>query len=359
MYMKILLILSLVISLGCSKSTSDSANTWNGNNNAEQTDEDDLQVFFSPNSNGHVAFVNLINTAQKSINLAMFRLTEPSDANALMAAAKRQVKVRIILDREATQASTVIQKIVTDLQSAGVEVKQSSAGFTITHEKSFTVDDTTAIISTVNMTTGFKTTRDVGVITKDSSVIKEFNAVFESDWINADNGGTVTPALTSDKLLWSPNNSTQKLVALIQEATQTIDLQVENFTNNSISQAIASAAVRNVKVRIMTPLCSLNPNPLLNVPTLKKLSIANIQIKVMPNPPSAIAPYIHAKSITVDQVKSYVGSVNFSNNSLNSAREVGIIFKNKTVSGNIKTVFDQDWNQSIPLPSNPQLSDCQ
>ncbi|MBC7457054.1 MAG: hypothetical protein H7235_02160, partial [Bdellovibrionaceae bacterium] len=317
--MKILIILYLVFSLGCSKA-SDSNNLANGNNNAQQTNEDDLQVFFSPNPYGHVAFVNLINAAQKSINLAMFRLTELSDANALMAAAKRQVKVRIILDREATQASDIIQKIVTDLKSAGAEVKQSSAGFTITHEKSFTVDGASAIISTVNMTTGFKTTRDIGVITEDSGVIKEFNAVFEADWINADNGGTNTPILNSDKLVWSPNNSTQKLVALIQESTTTIDLQVENFTNDSISQAITEAANRNVKIRIMTPLCSLNANPLLNVPTLKKLSIHNIQIKVMPNPPSAVAPYIHAKSITVDHVKSYVGSVNFSNNSLNSAR---------------------------------------
>jgi cardiolipin synthase A/B len=357
MYMKFFIILFLALSLGCSKA-SNSVGVDNGNNSGQQTEEDDLIVFFGPNPKAHVEFVNLINSAQKTINLAMFRITENSDAQALMAAAKRQVKVRVILDREATQASTAVQKIATDLRNAGAEVKESTTGFSITHEKAMTVDSSKAIISTINLTKGFATTRDVGIQTEDRSVITEFNAVFEADWLNADTGGTTTPTLTSDKLLWSPNNSTQKLVALIQESQTTIDLQVENFTNNSISQALISAAARKVKIRVLTPLCSLNPNPLLNIPTLRKLSIDNIQVKVMPNPSTAAAPYIHAKSMTVDQTKSYVGSVNFSNNSLNSAREVGIIFKNKAVSGSIKTEYDKDWLQAIPLPSNPQPSDC-
>jgi len=358
MYMKFYFILILILLLGCSKAST-SVTADNGSNTGQQTEEDDLKVFFGPNPNAHVEMVALINSAKTSINLAMFRITENTDANALMAAAKRQVKVRVILDREATQASTVVQKIATDLRNAGAEVKESTTGFSITHEKAMTVDGVKAIISTINMTTGFKTTRDIGIQTEDRSVVTEFNAVFEADWLNADSGGTTTPTLTSDKLLWSPNNSTQKLVALIGESTQTIDLQVENFTNNSITQALLSAAGRKVKIRVMTPLCSLNPNPLLNVPTLKKISVSNIEVKVMKNPPTALAPYIHSKSIIVDGVKSYVGSVNFSNNSLNSAREVGIIFKNKAVSGSIKTEYDKDWVQAVPLPSNPQLSDCQ
>ncbi len=356
--MKFFIILFLALSVGCSKSSVSDGASQGNNSSGQQSEEDDLKVFFGPNPNAHVELVALINSAQKTINLAMFRITEKTDANALIAAAKRQVKVRVIMDREQVQASTVVQNIATDLRNAGAEVKESTTGFSITHEKAMTVDGVRAIISTINMTTGFKTTRDIGIQTEDRAVIAEFNEVFEADWLNADNGGSFTPTLTSDKLIWSPNNSTQKLVALIGESTNTIDLQVENFTNNSISQALLTAAARNVKIRVMTPLCSLNPNPLLNVPTLKKLLAANIQVKVVKNPPTAISPYIHAKSITVDNVKSYVGSVNFSNNSLNSAREVGIIFKNKAVSGSIKTEYDKDWSQAVLLPSNPQPSDC-
>ncbi len=355
--MKHFILLVLVVSLGCKKGSQPNS-LGNGTNTNQQVSVDELQIFFGPNARGHIAFVNLINSASKSIYLSMFRLTENSDVQALIAAAKRQIKIKIILDREATQASSVIQKIVLDLKNAGVEVKESTTGFSITHEKAMSIDGTTAIISTMNMTMGFRTTRDVGVITKDLDVVSEFNAVFEADWINADNGGIYTPPLTSEKLLWSPNNSTSKLTGLIRESTKTIDLQVENFTNDNISNALIEAAGRNIQIRILTPLCSLNPNPLLNIPTLKKLSIGNIQIKVMPNPATAQAPYIHAKTLTVDRIKSYVGSINFSNNSLNSAREVGIIFKNQDAAELIRTEFEKDWIQAIVLPIDPQPADC-
>jgi phosphatidylserine/phosphatidylglycerophosphate/cardiolipin synthase-like enzyme len=79
----------------------------------------------------------------------------------------------------------------------------------------------------------------------------------------------------------------------------------------------------------------------------------------MPNPSSVDVPYIHAKSIVVDRKKSYVGSINFSINSLNKAREVGIIFLNALASVKIIEKFDNDWKVAINIPDKPDLAMCQ
>ena len=321
--------------------------------------EDSVQIFFQPELAGHPGFTRLISTAQKKINMAMFRITEESDVTALINAAKKnKVKIRIILDREQTLISVPVQKIKAELIKAGIQVKLSTKGFSITHEKSMTVDDNTALISTINLTKGFKTTRDIGIISRDQNIIREFNSVFETDWINADNNQARTPPLTVKQLVWSPLSANTKLNSLVLEAQKTIELYVENFTDMALADSLIKSAQSGVKVRIITPLCSLNPNPLLNVPVLKKLLKNKIQVKVMKNPATFLAPYTHAKSIVVDAKKSYVGSINFSLNSLNKAREVGIIFYNIAASKKIIEKFNSDWINGIDLPNTPTLEMC-
>jgi phosphatidylserine/phosphatidylglycerophosphate/cardiolipin synthase-like enzyme len=290
----------------------------------------------------------------------MFRITEESVSKALIEASKkRQVKIRILLDREQTLASDVVQKIKAEMIAAGIQVKLGTPAFSITHEKAMTLDDSTALISTVNLTKGFKTTRDIGIITRDQNIINEFNSVFEADWKNSDTGLAVTPPLAVDQLVWSPVSSNQKLNALILESKKTLELYVENFTDNKMADSLIKVAELGVNVRVITPLCSLNPNPLLNIPILKKLLKNKVSVKVMPNPSSVDVPYIHAKSIVVDRKKSYVGSINFSINSLNKAREVGIIFLNALASVKIIEKFDNDWKVAINIPDKPDLAMCQ
>jgi phosphatidylserine/phosphatidylglycerophosphate/cardiolipin synthase-like enzyme len=313
--------------------------------------EDPVEVFFSPNSSGHSDFIKLVSSAQKSLNLAMFRLTDKDDAEALAAAAQRKVKVRVILDQEMLAANKNPQ-IRETLEAAGVEVKPSSKAFSITHEKAMTLDDSTAMISTVNLTNAYRTTRDVGVISHDPDVIREFNEVFEADWLNADQQTRETPPLSSLQLLWSPVNATDRLISLIQSAKTTIEVYVENFSSQEISQALIEAATRGVKIRVITPLCDENQNPLLNLPMMKALNAHGIEARLMKAPATAERPYIHAKSIVVDGAQSYVGSMNFSNNSLKNAREVGIRFFNSQASAQIQGKFNQDWKLAEAPPNS-------
>jgi phosphatidylserine/phosphatidylglycerophosphate/cardiolipin synthase-like enzyme len=316
-----------------------------------------LQVFESPNPKGHPEFLAAFDGAKTSIKLAMYHLTVSADIASLERAARRGVSVRVILDGDSLKTKAY-KKILKELKASGVQVVGSSPSFSITHEKAMTIDDQVAYVTSENLTASYATTRDFGLITHDTGVISEFNRVFEADWKNANSKTGDTPALQNANLLWSPVNAESKLTDLIGSARTSLELYVENLSEQKIIGALAAAAVRGVAVRVLTPLCDKNPNPFFNLPALRRLQAAGASARVMPAPETAETPYIHAKAIFVDAISGYVGSMNFSGNSLLRAREVGMIFENAEVTGHLRETFERDWGVSVPVPAATRSIKC-
>ena len=63
--------------------------------------------------------------------------------------------------------------------------------------------------------------------------------------------------------------------------------------------------------------------------------------------------YMHAKLIIVDQRLAFVGSQNFTRESLNYNREVGILIKNANVVKTLTTTFMADWKGAQPSQAVP------
>ena len=192
----------------------------------------------------------------------------------------------------------------------------------------------------------YAVTRDFGLFTPDKNIISEVNAVFQSDWDNADTNGGITPELHESRLLWSPVNSLNKLKLLILSANKNIKLMVENLGNDQIENALIEKAKEGVKIQVMTPGCVIG-DALHNRPFIKLLQENNIPNKVSIANPDAEHPYIHAKMILVDNQYFYFGSENFSFNSLLKARELGIITANVEKANKLATIFDHDWNNAV------------
>lgn len=62
--------------------------------------EDGIAVYFSPNGGAAATVVDAINSAHKTLDVAIFSITQKDIVKALIAADKRGVRVRIILDSE-------------------------------------------------------------------------------------------------------------------------------------------------------------------------------------------------------------------------------------------------------------------
>lgn len=316
--------------------------------NKKPTEKNNFKIeklLVTPSEDGHREFIDSIKNSKHSVYLKMFHLTDLEVVDALTLAHKRGVDVKVILDRKSLE-NTKFNKAFEMLNKSEVPVRASGQAFTITHEKSMLIDNKIAFITAINLTKTAPVTRDFGVITLDPQVCSEIYSVFMADWQNALSGLNFTPNLQASQLIWSPINSREKLVKLIKSSKKSLDVQVENLGDSEIQKAFIAAAARGVTVRIVVPMCDKDVNPLRNYPFLKELSKSGVLTKIMPHPSSTDKPYMHSKMILADQTQVYIGSVNFSNNSTQKARELGVIFSDVKATQRIKTEFEKDWKVS-------------
>ncbi len=310
-----------------------------------------IDFFYAPKPDAHQPVIDAINASKQSVKMVMFHLSDPAVGSALMSAAKRGIDVRVIFDKSEWR-SPKDQSLVADMKTAGVKAVQATAAFRITHEKAMVIDDQRAMISTMNQVKTFMGMFDMGIFTTDKDVIAEWNKVFEADWQNAADGGSITPPLTNANLLWSPINSIDRLVALIGGAHHRIELTVENLSEEHIQNALFDAASRGVAVRVIVPQCDV-VKANFNYPAVMALRLAKVDARMMPGPASTNTPYIHAKAIVADQNVVYMGSENFSYSSLTLSREVGIIAEDSDLATKVDLLFEDLWQKSNMPPADP------
>jgi len=344
---------------GCSASSAGFGDSLGASSAAAETAASPtiIESFETPSAGGEQPVIDAINEAKTSIRMIMFHLTNPAVVTALVAAAGRGVNIEMILDNGNLSDHTPTS-ITEPLAKAKIKVIPSSTGFRITHVKSLVIDNSKALIMSLNLTMDFATTRDYAVVTTDSGVIAEFLKVFAADVVNAQNGTANTPSLSSPYLAWSPVNSEGRLTDFVNSAKTTLVATSENIGDPDIQAAMISAAKRGVKVRIITPLCDQNTNALYDIPFLAELAAGGVETRAMPAPPSSVNPYMHAKMMIADGDSAFVGSVNFSTASTTDARELGIFFKDATAISMISEAFETDWTRAVVPPADSSTINC-
>ncbi len=304
---------------------------------------------------GYARLIQLIDQAKSSIKMSIYHLSDSGVVDALIRAQARKVSVEVILDNSSLSKPRY-EAIRQQLQAANIQVSPSSTGFTLSHSKVMVVDQSLVYLSSQNFVGHSSDMRGFAILTADKDIVKELTQVFQADLENAKNKTALTPTLHEANLLWSPANSEQKLVDLIQSAKISIEATSENLgPDTEVLKALAQASARGVVVRILTPECDLNPNPLFNLPQMALLEKAGVQAHLMPHPSTPEVPYMHAKTMIVDRQVVFIGSENFSINSLRLAREVGMVLSNSLVCSQMEEVFDHDWKVSVSLSPTPPV----
>jgi phosphatidylserine/phosphatidylglycerophosphate/cardiolipin synthase-like enzyme len=193
---------------------------------------------------GESAIYNFVNSATRSIDMTMYELRDTTMVNDLVNKEKAGVTVRVILDRQQTSVNGAA---FSALQAGGVGVTYSSTAFTYTHQKTITVDGTESYISTGNLDTMYySTSRDYGVFDTDPADIAAIEQVFNADYAKT----SITPS-DGDDLVWSPTDSQSHLLALINGAQHSLDIEQEEFSDTTLVNAIVAAENRGVTVRVV------------------------------------------------------------------------------------------------------------
>jgi cardiolipin synthase len=274
----------------------------------------------------------LINGARRSVDVTMYEFADTTAEHDLAAAAKRGVRVEVILDQHEKNENSGAYSY---FKSHGVQVVWSSTRFRYTHQKTLVIDGTEAVIMTANLTSDYySTSRDFLVVDTSHADVSAITAVFNADFAHK----AIRPSDGSD-LVWSPTDSQDKLLGLINGATRSLRIYSEEMGDTTVENALIKAARRGVDVQV----CGENEDGEYDS-AYGKLARAGIHISYYS---SSDGFYIHGKVIEADygtsHAKVFIGSENFSSTSLNDNRELGLIISNQAVMSAIASTFASDF----------------
>jgi phosphatidylserine/phosphatidylglycerophosphate/cardiolipin synthase-like enzyme len=268
-----------------------------------------MRLIVEPSDHGN-GLVQAITEAKVSVHMTMFLLTSTSVMDALIAQHDAGHEVQVVLNPNSTSSSTSNSAAFNRLHGAGVDVRFAPTGFTFTHEKAAIIDGAEAWIMTMNATaSSADNNREYLVVDTDPVDVAEADAIFRADF-----EGTTAPA--APHLVLSPG-ARAGIVAVINSATRTLDIEGEELSDTVIANAIISRRAAGVAVRIVIPSGTGSAAQERTTQLFVQRSVAIVK---------TARPYIHAKVIVADGDLAYVGSQNFTANSLDNNRELGVVF---------------------------------
>lgn len=297
------------------------------------TGPDNVTIIVEPTDKAQ-ALLTAINGAKKSVHVTMYLLGDKRFIDALIAQHGAGRDVKVILNQKFMNGAGTNQTAYSQLQAAGVSVVWAPSAFSLTHEKCVIVDGTQAWIMTMNLEPSSSTkNREFLAVDTDAADVGEAEGVFAADF-----GGTAY--VPSGNLLVAPVNARDRLLALIQGAKASVDVEGEELSDYKIVNALVAAQKSGVKVRVV--LSDSTPSST-QTTAVQQLKAASVQVV------SVGTPYIHAKAIVADGARAYVGSENFSTGSLQYNRELGLITTNAASAALVGQTIAKDFAAGSPL----------
>ena len=295
---------------------------------------------------GAQPIVDALAAAKRSLNIRMFLFTDPTLIAGVLAAHRRGVKVRVMLNpaRRSGEAENKESREV--LRKAGIEVRDSNPAFDLTHQKSMVIDGETGFVESLNWETRDLTeTRDYAVVTTNRHEVAEMVACFDADWARQ----KFAPSADS-KLIWCPDNGREKIAAFIDAAKRTLYLQNERYQDTVIIERLVRAANRGVKLHVM----ARPPHTLKMAKLVEGVGGLRIMRDVGAKVHKLKGLKLHAKLILADEARAIVGSINLSPGSFDARRELALEVDGHHVIERLVQIARRDWDHSAEIDLSDQ-----
>jgi cardiolipin synthase len=323
------------------------------------------QAFASPHRNGSSGILTIlpedgpgiylqaIDAAQQEIRIEICVLEYAVILEHIQAALQRGVAVRAIVDfRKYSGTPSERDHLEQYLTCAGGQLHLSNPVFPRSFPKIVLIDSGLVVYGSACLDhTTFERYRDFATTSDDQQILDDLSRLFENDWAySAPPGQTApvfnpTPPITSDPLIIGPVNGTERLVTLYQGARQTLDVYTELLGNTTLESELAAAVKRGVMVRLIAPWYVDGGTQTIQHRQLASLTaLAALGVNVHVNGRETVGlPYMHARAAVVDGQTAYLGSFSLSPNATTVNREMGLIFREMDLLGQLQSQFESDY----------------
>ena len=260
--------------------------------------------------------LDAINAAKRSLNIRMFLFTDETLLDAVIAAKRRGVNVRVMLNPARRSGETENEESRDRLTDAGIEVRDSSPKFDLTHQKSMVIDNEVGYVESLNWEPKDLTeTRDYAVTTTHGLEVQEMVACFDSDWEQK-----VFKPHPDSRLIWCPDNGRQRIAAFIDAAEHSLYLQNERYQDTVIIEHLVRAVTRGVKVHILAK----RPHSLKAAKLVEGVGGLRILHDIGAKVHTTHHMKLHAKMMLADGTRAIIGSINLAPGSFDTRRELAI-----------------------------------
>jgi cardiolipin synthase len=263
--------------------------------------------------------------------------------------------VEVLLDDGQYGAGRALNDAAYDYLAAhGVAVAWAPGYFALTHQKSILIDQRVAAIMTLNLTpVYYASSRDFVVLDYRPADVAAIAQTFNADVRQE----RLTPSAGSGDLVWSPG-AQAPIGALIAHAQRSLEIESEEMDDPAITGDLCQAARRGVHVQVLMTYQAAWRK------ALSHLAGCGAQVRTYPESAAGDASgaggesaggdaggesagsaslYIHAKLIRVDGRAVFIGSQNFSRQSLTYNRELGIITHSPSILASTGDTFSADF----------------
>lgn len=346
---------------------------------------DPAETKITPKEDGGQIFSevhNMISGSKKSVDLEMYELQNAKLQNIwsgvaqgegakdqqmivddLVSAAKRGVKVRVILDASPdrfNKGTAHNQQIAEYLKANGVEVlTYPPKNVNIDHVKLLVVDDNKALIGGMNWGAHSPDNKDADVLIEGNEAAELKRDIFNRDvkFAGGKPDDTVVGPVKEDKikaLITSPKADgggshaiRETLLSDINGAKKKIYAEMFTLTDAEVVNSLIDAHNRGVDVKVI-----LDPNQhYTNQKSYDALKAAGVPVRWY-QVNVETRQKLHSKWGVFDEKKTLIGSANWAAQGLSTEKnnranhEADVEVTDKTVNANFTKTFIQDWAKS-------------
>ncbi len=325
----------------------------------------------------------VILATKKTLDIAIYTMTDTAVLQALHQALARKIRVRVIKEPEPvgdTPCRVFAAPIASEEPSCGEQRKLKDAiiasggsyvpfekkafcpdptKYCFLHGKLVVADQQAALVSTGNFDGSNlcdpvehpkRCNRDYTYLTADPITVRALATIFEGDLgrrsynLPAILSGSVAQRLTVSPYSLAP------LVQFIRSAKANIRIANQYLWEPHLNQALVDAAKRGVRIDLLVAsACAFQPPTPKDQERVKEVFSAfdgaGIRSRMFTSSQliKGVPGYLHAKAILVDNQRAWVGSVNGSSTAFNNNREFGLFVEDRPSIVGLASRFDADF----------------